>query len=167
MRSLRSAVLAGALVGALAALAVLTGCGSGAQANTVRFTPEPAPEPGASRTSGVTAVSGDDMKQVGVQRIEEYLNGRVPGLQVIRNESGQMSIRIRGTASLGRSDEEPLVIVDGIPTPQGMNTEVLRMLDPREVHRVEVLKDASATAMYGSRGANGVLVIRTRSAARR
>ena len=166
MRSLRSAVLAGALTGALMALAVLSGCGSG-QSNTVRFTPPPAPDPEASRTSGANTVSGDDMKQVGVQRIEEYLNGRVPGLQVLRNESGQLSIRIRGTASLGRSDEEPLVIVDGIPTPQGMNSEVLRMLDPREVHKVEVLKDASATAMYGSRGANGVLVIRTRSASRR
>ena len=166
MRSLRSAVLAGALTGALMALAVLSGCGGG-QANTVRFTPPPAPDPEASRTSGVTAVSGEEMKQAGSQRIEEYLNGRVPGLQVLRNESGQLSIRIRGTASLGKSDEEPLVIVDGIPTPQGMNSEVLRMLDPREVHRVEVLKDASATAMYGSRGANGVLLIRTRSAARR
>lgn len=165
MRSLRSAVLAGALVGALAALAVLTGCG-GAKGRTARGTPV-RPEPEGPGTSGVTTVHGDDMKRVGVQRIEEYLNGRVPGLHVVRNESGQMSIRIRGTASLGRSDEEPLVIVDGIPTPQGMNTEVLRMLDPREVHRVQVLKDASATAMYGSRGANGVLLISTRSAARR
>ena len=164
MRSLRSAVLAGALVGALAALAVLSGC-AGGQASARRV--PSAPEPEGSRTSGVTTVSGEDMKRVGVQRIEEYLNGRVPGLQVIRNESGQMSIRIRGSASLGLSEEEPLVIVDGIPTPQGMNTEVLRMLDPREVHRVQVLKDASATAMYGSRGANGVLVISTRSATRR
>ena len=167
MRSPRSAALAGALFGALAALAVLAACGGGQGATTVRLAPSRGGDNDATRSSGVTTVSGDDMKQVGVQRIEEYLNGRVPGLQVIRNESGQLAIRIRGTASLGKSDEEPLVIVDGIPTPQGMNSEVLRMIDPREVHKVEVLKDASATAMYGSRGANGVLVIRTRSAARR
>jgi TonB-dependent starch-binding outer membrane protein SusC len=153
-----------ALVVTLAAAA--SACGS-SQANTIRFTRPAAEESEASRTSGVTTVSGDDMKRVGAQRIEEYLNGRVPGLQVLRNESGQLSIRIRGTASLGKSDEEPLIIVDGIPTAQGMNSEVLRMLDPREVHGVDVLKDASATAMYGSRGANGVLVIRTRTAARR
>ena len=165
MRSPRSAALAGALAGALAALAVLSACGSG-QASSVRYT-SPAPESEASRTSSVGTVSGDEMQQAGPQRIEEFLNGRVPGLQVVRNESGQLSIRIRGSASLGKSDEEPLVVIDGMPTPQGMNSDVLRMLDPREVHRVEVLKDASTTAMYGSRGANGVLVIRTRSASRR
>ena len=165
MRSPRSAALAGALFGALAALAVLSACGGG-PARAARYTP-PAPESEASLTSSVASVSGADMQQAGPQRIEEFLNGRVPGLRVERNESGQLSIRIRGSASLGKSDEEPLVVIDGMPTPQGMNSEVLRMLDPREVHRVEVLKDASTTAMYGSRGAIGVLVIRTRSASRR
>jgi TonB-dependent SusC/RagA subfamily outer membrane receptor len=165
MRSPRSAALAGALFGALAALAVLSACGSGG-VRPARYTPPPSETEG-SRTSSVSSVSGDAMRQAGPQRIEEFLNGRVPGLRVERNESGQLSIRIRGSASLGKSDEEPLVVVDGMPTPQGMNSEVLRMLDPREVHRVEVLKDASTTAMYGSRGANGVLVIRTRSASRR
>jgi TonB-dependent starch-binding outer membrane protein SusC len=163
MRSPRSAALAGAIFGALAALAVLSACGSG-RTRAARYT---APESESSRTSSVASVSGADLQQAGPQRIEEFLNGRVPGLQVVRNESGQLSIRIRGSASLGKSDEEPLVVIDGMPTPQGMNSEVLRMLDPREVHRVEVLKDASTTAMYGSRGANGVLVIRTRSASRR
>ena len=164
MRSLRSAVLSGMLAGALAALAVLAACGGSRTGRPVSRAPA---DDDATRARGVTTVDGDDMKQVGAQRIEEYLNGRVPGLQLIRNESGQLSLRIRGMATLGQSNEEPLVIVDGLPTAQGMNGEVLRMLDPREVHSVAVLKDASATAMYGSRGANGVLVIRTRSAARR
>ena len=147
----------------------LAACGSrgGARPDETPAPPRPEGRRTEQQTSGLTTLSGDDMKQVGAQRIEEYLNGRVPGLQVLRNESGQYSIRIRGTTSLGQSDEEPLVVIDGMPVPQGGNSDALRGIDPREVARVQVLKDASQTAMYGSRGANGVLLIRTRSAARR
>jgi TonB-dependent SusC/RagA subfamily outer membrane receptor len=162
-------VAARSLTLAVAAL-LLTACGSRGSGARPDETPAPSRSEGRStdqQTSGVTTLNGDDMKQVGAQRIEEYLNGRVPGLQVLRNESGQYSIRIRGAASLGQSDEEPLVVIDGMPVPQGGNSEALRGIDPREVARVQVLKDASQTAMYGSRGANGVLLIRTRSAARR
>ena len=139
----------------------------GRSATTPDATPAPVTRVAeANRTGGGSSVSGEEMSQVAAQRIEDYLNGRVPGLQVLRDETGRYSIRIRGASSLGRSDEEPLVIIDGMPVPQGSNSEALRVLDPREVFRVDVLKDASQTAMYGSRGANGVLLIRTRGPGR-
>lgn len=147
----------------LAALALIAtaavGCGgSGGSGGD----PAPTPSPQTARPADQTnanAVEGSDMQKLNVQSIEEYLNGRVPGLQVMRNESGQYSLRIRGNAS---AEGDPLLVIDGVPTPQGMNSDALRSLNPRDIARVEVLKDASATAMYGSRGANGVLVIRTK-----
>jgi TonB-dependent SusC/RagA subfamily outer membrane receptor len=137
---------------------VATACGGGSSTGD----PAQAPAPTTSRPADqqkANAVEGSDMQRLNVQSIEEYLNGRVPGLQVLRSESGQYTIRIRGNAS---AEGEPLLVVDNVPVTQGMNSDALRNLNPREIARVEVLKDASATAMYGSRGANGVLVIKTR-----
>lgn len=143
--------------------AAVTACGGKGARTAPSPTPTTSARPAESQqTSGVTAVEGKDIRQVGPQRIEEYLNGRVPGLQVLRDENGRYSLRIRGTASFGNSDEEPLIVIDGVPMAQGSNAEVLRNVDPRDIARIEVLKDASQTAMFGSRGANGVLVIRTR-----
>jgi TonB-dependent SusC/RagA subfamily outer membrane receptor len=167
LRAMRTSAVAIAVT----AVVALAACRSGGASTSNGTVPPPAPETatdGSARprdaqgASGVTTVEGSDIRQVGPQRIEEYLNGRVPGLQVLRDESGRYSLRIRGAASFGHGDEEPLVVIDGIPTPQGMNGEALRNIDPRDIARIEVLKDASQTAMYGSRGANGVLVIRTR-----
>lgn len=148
---------------AVALAAVAGACGGGARATDMPAPPRPSEaRAGESEKSGANTVQGSEMRQSGPQRIEEYLNGRVPGLQVLRDENGRYSLRIRGTASFGKSDEEPLIVVDGIPMAQGSNAEVLRNMDPRDIQRIEVLKDASQTAMYGSRGANGVLLIRTR-----
>ena len=143
---------------AVAALVVVlaSGCGTGRGSRTARA---PGPAEGATAVSTLTE---DDFGTMRVARIEELLIGRVPGLTVLRSADGGYSLRIRGAASFGHGDEEPLIVIDGIPTPQGMNGESLRNIDPRDIARIEVLKDASQTAMYGSRGANGVLVIRTR-----
>ena len=141
------------LLASLAALAlVATACGgSGGSAGQ-----SPSPRP---TTSQANTVSGDDMNNTNVQSIEEYLNGRVAGLQAIRDEAGRLTLRIRGTAS---AEGEPLLIIDGFQVQQGANSDALRNLNVREIARVEVLKDASQTAMYGSRGANGVVIIRLR-----
>lgn len=120
-----------------------------------------------TQSAGVSTVTGDDISKVPVQRIEEYLNGRVPGLQVFRDESGNYSIRIRGSQKFGQGGEEPLLVLDGFPVQPGSVSTVLAGLNPQEIARVEVLKDASSTAMYGSRGANGVLVIKTKRGAAR
>jgi TonB-dependent SusC/RagA subfamily outer membrane receptor len=86
----------------------------------------------------------------------DFLEGRVPGLEVRRLSAGSISVRIRGDRSLLK-DGEPLYVIDGIPMQGG--TGLLPDLDPRDVRSVEVLKDAGSLAAYGSRGANGVILI--------
>ena len=87
----------------------------------------------------------------GYSNIYEYLQGRVAGVEVVGN-----SIRIRGERSINSSNE-PLIIVDGI------QTDDISHISPEEVQSIDVLKDASSTALYGSRGANGVILITTRN----
>ena len=86
----------------------------------------------------------------------DFLEGRVPGLEVRRLSAGNVSVRIRGDRSLLR-DGEPLYVVDGIP--MNGSTGLLPDLDPRDIRSVDVLKDAGSLAAYGSRGANGVILI--------
>ena len=142
------------LAASLAALALIAtaACGGSKSAGQ-------SPSPSTGRPIESNTVSGEEMRNTNVQSIEEYLNGRVAGLQAVRDEAGRLSLRIRGVAS---AEAEPLLIIDGTPVAQGANGDALRALNPRDISRVEVLKDASQTAMYGSRGANGVVVIRLR-----
>ncbi|HET8655680.1 MAG TPA: TonB-dependent receptor plug domain-containing protein [Longimicrobiaceae bacterium] len=107
-------------------------------------------------TGSVSTLSGDDLTQGRYHRIEEIL-GRVPGVQVDRSASGGYTVRIRGTRSL-MSNNDPIVVVDGIVR----DISVLESIPPDDVARIDVLKDASTEAMYGSRGANGVIVITTK-----
>lgn len=139
------------------ALTLAAACSSGKKAGD----PVPGPTPTGSRPidDRANTVQGDEVRYSGAQTIEEYLSGRVPGLQVIRDEGGRISLRIRGNAS---AESEPLLIIDGTAVTQGNNSDALRNIDVREISRVEVLKDASQTAMYGSRGANGVVIVRLR-----
>jgi TonB-dependent SusC/RagA subfamily outer membrane receptor len=82
---------------------------------------------------------------------------------VIRLANGDVSLRIRGKDSL-LGDGEPLLIIDGMPIHPANLSDALRGLNPREVTHIEVLKDISSTAIYGSRGANGVILIALRRA---
>lgn len=93
-----------------------------------------------------------------VNRVEELFVGRFPGVQVY-NVEGQMQIRIRGASSFNLSTE-PLILVDG----QQMNpgSGGLIGLNPRDIHKIEVLKDAVSMAEYGARGSNGVIKITTK-----
>lgn len=85
------------------------------------------------------------------------------GVQIIQTDGqpgATMSVRVRGGISITQSNE-PLYIIDGFPTEDGMSS-----LDPADIESIDVLKDASATAIYGARGANGVVVITTKSGAK-
>jgi TonB-dependent starch-binding outer membrane protein SusC len=111
-------------------------------------------------TGSVSSVRMDDVKEFRSARIEEYLEGRVPGLYVWRTGSGY-SIRIRGINTLyGNGD--PLLVVDGLIVAPGMTASTLSAINPADVREVQVLKDASSTAIFGSRGGNGVIIISTR-----
>lgn len=110
-------------------------------------------------TGSVASVSGEALLKVASNRPVEALQGRVAGLSVAKS-SGRpgagLKVRIRGVGSTNNSD--PLYVVDGIPV--GNDVEFLA---PEDIESVEVLKDASATAIYGNRGAGGVIIITTKS----
>ncbi|MCH3995366.1 MAG: TonB-dependent receptor [Prevotella sp.] len=116
---------------------------------------------GTMRKSDLTGSIGSlDSKKLNdqpVANIGQALQGKVAGLQVVDagKPGDNVSIKIRGLGSINNSD--PLVVIDGVPTDLGLNS-----LNMADVDRVDVLKDASATAIYGSRGANGVIMITTK-----
>ena len=101
-----------------------------------------------------------------ISRIEYLLQARVPGLEVLPLANGTFTLRIRGRHSLmGQTQtDEPLLVIDDIPVPQGSLGNALAGMAPRDVGRIDVLKDAAATSVYGSRGANGVIIITTKRA---
>jgi TonB-dependent SusC/RagA subfamily outer membrane receptor len=109
-------------------------------------------------TGAVTSVDVDKVRQGTLTSMADLLEGRVPGLEVRRLAGGGVSVRIRGERSLNSSGE-PLFVVDGIPM---SDAGLLPDLDPRDVQSINVLKDAGSLAAYGSRGANGVILISTK-----
>ncbi len=109
-------------------------------------------------TGAISTVSADQIAKVPVTTLDQALQGRAPGVQVLNNDGapgGGVQVQIRGVGSLGSND--PLYVVDGYPISGGINT-----LNPSDIASIEVLKDASATAIYGNRAANGVVIISTK-----
>lgn len=109
-------------------------------------------------TGAVSQVKNKGARHATATSFADLLEG-VPGLEVRRLPDGGVSLRVRGDRSLN-SSEEPLVVLDGIPVSGA--TGLLQDLDPRDIASISVLKDASALATYGSRGANGVIIITTK-----
>ncbi len=111
-------------------------------------------------TGSVASVGSKELSKVPTSDVTQALAGRMAGVQVLQSEGApgaSVSIRVRGGISITQSNE-PLYIIDGFPSEDGMST-----LDPAEIETIDILKDASATAIYGARGANGVVVITTKS----
>lgn len=113
-------------------------------------------------TGSISSLSGDEIASQRVSRVEELIRDRVPGVSVIRRANGDYSFRIRGTRSL-IGNNEPLVVIDGMAVSAISMSAALAGVAPIDVQRIDVLKDAGSTAAYGSRGANGVIVITTRA----
>ena len=109
--------------------------------------------------AAVNSASGEKMRSNSPRTVADMLVGRFPGVDVRQLANGTTSIRIRGSRSF-RSSEEPLIVVDGIPQTNG--GQALMDMSPRDVESIEVLKDAAATSVFGTRGANGVILISTR-----
>lgn len=95
-----------------------------------------------------------------VGHAEELLEGRFPGVEVIRLVTGDVSVRIRGASSIVGSNE-PLYVIDGMEISPGPGGALVG-INPADIARIEVLKDVGSTSLYGVRGANGVIVITTR-----
>ena len=109
-------------------------------------------------TAAISKVTGEDLNLTKPSRIEDALKGKVSGVQITQS-SGQPNadskVRIRGIGSVNNSD--PLYIVDGMPVSGGIN-----YLNPTDIESVEILKDAASAAIYGSRAANGVVLVTTK-----
>jgi TonB-dependent SusC/RagA subfamily outer membrane receptor len=127
-------------------------------------TAPPRPATGGESVGAVSSLTPTDA-DARVGRVEELLR-RIPGVQVRRQPDGNYEVRIRGSHTIMGSvaGAEPLLVIDEVPVPGGSLSSALAGLAPRDVARIDVLKDASATGLYGSRGANGVLLITTKRA---
>jgi TonB-linked SusC/RagA family outer membrane protein len=111
-------------------------------------------------TGAVTSIPSKEITELPLARADQAIQGRTSGVYVLNSDAspgGETIIRIRGLNSINGGNE-PLVVLDGL---QG-GEELIRSLNPMDVESIEILKDASATAIYGSRGANGVILITTK-----
>lgn len=107
-------------------------------------------------TGAVSGVSNRQYKNQPVQRVENILQGRTPGVEVTATSGmpgASMKVRVRGTTSINKSSD-PLYVIDGIISSSGLDG-----INPSDIQSMEILKDASSTAIYGSRGSNGVILI--------
>ncbi|UJH90620.1 SusC/RagA family TonB-linked outer membrane protein [Antarcticibacterium sp. 1MA-6-2] len=125
-------------------------------------------------TGAISSVSAEELQNVAVTTFEQALQGRAAGVEVTQTTGvpgGETNIRIRGTSSVNASSE-PLYVIDGMLVnsngnevsmgARGPRVGPLATINPNDIESIEILKDASATAIYGSRGANGVILITTK-----
>jgi TonB-linked SusC/RagA family outer membrane protein len=114
----------------------------------------------ADLTGAVSAISAKDLEKQQENNPMKALQGKVPGMNITADgsPSGAATIRIRGVGTL--NDNDPLYIIDGVPTKSGMHE-----LNPNDIESIQVLKDAASASIYGSRAANGVIVITTKKGA--
>lgn len=109
-------------------------------------------------TGSVVSINGERMREIPAANISQALQGRLAGVEMSQTSTrpgATMQIRVRGTRSLS-ADNNPLIVLDGIPF-----IGSLADINPNDIKSIEILKDASATAIYGSRGANGVILVTT------
>jgi TonB-dependent SusC/RagA subfamily outer membrane receptor len=150
----------------LAACAGQTGSASLRPMPLTRFaasastSPEPAPD-----TTVAVRAEAPPLETRRYATIEEMLTGRVAGLAVYRRNDGTVSLRVRGLGATA-DDAEPLLVVDGMMMSTSSSADMLASLSAMRIERIDVLKDVAATAIYGSRGAHGVVMITTRRAQR-
>ena len=125
--------------------------GGGGTRNTA-----PAPE----KSKAGQTVTAREVRDTPTESVEKTLEGRFPGVTVLRTSSGGLSIRIRGAASF-TGPNAPLYVIDGSPVEPGPDGDLVG-LNPSDIESIKVLKDAASTAFYGVRGGNGVIVIKTK-----
>ena len=119
-------------------------------------------------TGSVSSVSSKDFNQGVINSPEQLINGKVSGVQIVNgggSPSAGSTIRIRGGASLNASND-PLIVLDGVPMEVGGSVSgsgnFLSLINPNDIESMTILKDASSTAIYGSRASNGVIIITTK-----
>ena len=114
------------------------------------------PAPAAPKNT----VTSKDVEANPSESIEKLLQAKVPGVWVTRTPDGGIALRLRGQSSF-YGENQPLYVIDGVPISAGPNG-ALQGVNPHDIDTIQVLKDPAETAMYGMRGANGVIVIKTK-----
>ena len=112
-------------------------------------------------TGAISSVTADQIEKVPVTSLDQAMQGRAPGVQVTQNDAspgGNVNVLIRGTGSLAINGNAPLYVVDGYP----LETGGINNINPNDIQSLDILKDASATAVYGMRAANGVIIVTTK-----
>ena len=168
MMAIRRIVRWSAPLGSCALSLVLCACGA-RTAPPAGPKPEPKDEvdigygtvPADRVTGAVSSVNEKQLRNQRVTRVEQMLQGRVPGVQVTRTGDGGYLVRIRGAGDLGGGGE-PLFVVDGMPLHPIRPGSALEGIIPSDVVRIDVLRDGASAAAYGARGMYGVILITTR-----
>jgi TonB-dependent starch-binding outer membrane protein SusC len=115
-------------------------------------------------SGAISSISSAQIEKVPVTSLDQAMQGRAAGVQIINNDAspgGNVSVLIRGIGSLASGGNAPLYVIDGYPTTGGINN-----INPNDIASIDILKDASATAIYGIRAANGVVIVTTKKGAR-
>ncbi len=136
-------------------LTLATACGPAASQTSE--TPAPKPAPSAS------TVTAEELARTPIESPEKALQGRFPGVNVEYKADGGLVVRIRGGSSSLMGNNAPLYVVDGVAVVSEADGS-LKGINPNDIESIKVLKDAASTSMYGARGANGVIIIKTKRA---
>jgi TonB-dependent SusC/RagA subfamily outer membrane receptor len=137
----------------VAFIALAAGCGPKQQSTDAAAAPTP--------KSTRDALSSDDVTRNPNVPIEEMLRGKIAGVVVSRTEDGGIAVRIRGGSSSFSGNNEPLYVLDGVAITPGPNGSLMG-INPYDIASIKVLKDPADITMYGVRGANGVILIKTK-----
>ncbi len=142
----------------LALAIVVAGCSKSGKSSA----PSPDPSRSDKASANASTVRAADIDKAPGESVEKTLEGRVAGVVVSQSPEGGIAVRIRGGSSVyGNSD--PLYVLDGLPIIPGPNGS-LSGINPNDIESIRVLKDPAEIAFYGSRGANGVIIIKTKKA---
>jgi TonB-dependent starch-binding outer membrane protein SusC len=143
-------------------VAVIVTCALGCahRSSTPRAAP---PQPAEAPPSAGSTVTANDPGHENPGSIQQMLAGRISGVTVTQAVGGGISVRMNGGGTSFYSGQEPLIVVDGATVNPGPNG-TLSWLNPRDIESITALKDPSQTAIYGVRGGNGVIVIKTKGA---
>lgn len=118
----------------------------------------------APRAASTSTVSSEEIARAPKQTVDQYLSGRFSGVQITPTADGGIAVRIRGSTSAS-GNNEPLYVLDGVAIQPGPNGALVG-INPYDIASIKVLKDLADITMYGVRGANGVVLIKTKRATR-
>jgi len=145
----------------LARIAVGTGILLGVPAGCARSAPDTEPAPAAGGGEPTNAVvTADDIRQNPSQSLVQIIQSKCASCTVHMTPDGRISIRVRGRGTI-QGDGEPLYVIDGVPIEPGPGGALLGV-NPHDIEKIEILTDPASISMYGSRGANGVIVVTTK-----